>query len=119
VRALTDDLIDETVEHYLGHPQHGDDEILIERMHGAALRAPADATAFSRRDPCFSVSALAIWDDATQKTRSTSRGRDRRRPRWSHTRPTDVAISTMERRTSRSSACRRPMATPTSSGYAN
>ena len=34
-------------------------------MHGAALRVPADATAFSRRDACFNVSALAIWDDAS------------------------------------------------------
>jgi FAD/FMN-containing dehydrogenase len=66
VRSLTDDLIDELVEHYLARPRDGDDEILIEQMHGAALRVPADATAFSRRQPCFNVSALAIWDDATQ-----------------------------------------------------
>jgi hypothetical protein len=44
----------------------GDDEVLIEQMHGAALRVPADATAFSRREPSFNVSGLAIWDDATQ-----------------------------------------------------
>jgi FAD/FMN-containing dehydrogenase len=66
VRALTDDLIDEIVEHYLAHPEDGDDEILIEQMHGAALRVSPDATAFSRRDACFNVSGLAIWDDATQ-----------------------------------------------------
>ena len=64
VRALSDDLIDEIVEHYLAHPQDGEDEILIEPMHGAAQRVPADATAFGRRDPCFNVSGLAIWEDA-------------------------------------------------------
>ncbi len=66
VSALTDDLIDELVECYLARPHDGDDEILIEQMHGAALRVPPDAAAFSRRDPCFNVSALGIWDDATQ-----------------------------------------------------
>lgn len=64
VPALTDELIDEIVECYLARP--GDDEVLIEQMHGAALRVPADATAFSRRQPSFNVSGLAIWDDATQ-----------------------------------------------------
>ena len=35
-------------------------------MHGAALRVPPDATAFSRREKCFNVSAMALWeDDAT------------------------------------------------------
>jgi FAD/FMN-containing dehydrogenase len=66
VSALTDDLIDELVECYLARPPDGDDEILIEQLHGAALRVPADATAFSRRDASFNVSALGIWDDATQ-----------------------------------------------------
>jgi FAD/FMN-containing dehydrogenase len=66
VDSLPDDLIDEIVEQYLRHPQDGEDGVLIEAMHGAALRVPADATAFSRRDACFNVSALAIWDDATR-----------------------------------------------------
>ena len=64
VPALTDELIDAIVECYLARP--GDDEVLIEQLHGAALRVPADATAFSRREPSFNVSGLAIWDDATQ-----------------------------------------------------
>ncbi len=66
VRELPDGLIDEIVERYLAHPPDGDGGLLIEPIHGAALRVPADATAFSRRDACFNVSALAIWDDATQ-----------------------------------------------------
>jgi FAD/FMN-containing dehydrogenase len=66
VSALPDDLIDEIVEHYLAHPRDYEDSILIEQMHGAALRVSADATAFSRRDASFNVSALAHWDDATR-----------------------------------------------------
>jgi FAD/FMN-containing dehydrogenase len=72
VSALTDGLIDDIVECYLARPQDSDDEILIEQMHGAALRVPADATAFSRRDSCFNVSALGIWDDATQDREHTA-----------------------------------------------
>ena len=51
VDSLPDDLIDEVVDHYLAHPQAG---------------VPPDATAFSRREKCFNVSAMAQWeDDAT------------------------------------------------------
>jgi FAD/FMN-containing dehydrogenase len=64
VDSLTDDLIDEIVDHYLAHPQDGSDVVLIEHMHGAALRVPANATAFSLREKSFNVSALAIWEDA-------------------------------------------------------
>ena len=66
VDSLPDDLIDEIVDHYLAHPPDGGDAVLIEQMHGAALRVPPDATAFSRREKCFNVSAMAQWeDDAT------------------------------------------------------
>jgi FAD/FMN-containing dehydrogenase len=66
VSALPDELIDEIVEHYLAHPLDGEEEILIQPMHGAAQRVPADATAFSRRDPCFIVGGFAIWEDANR-----------------------------------------------------
>ena len=52
VRALPDDLIDEIVEHYLAHPQDGDDEILIEPMHMSpveTIRQSASRNASSDR----------------------------------------------------------------------
>jgi FAD/FMN-containing dehydrogenase len=63
VESMPDQLIDEIVDHYLSHPRDGWDFVLIEQMHGAALRVPADATAFSRRERCFNISALATWED--------------------------------------------------------
>ena len=63
VDSLPDDLIDEVVDHYLAHPPDGGDEVLIEQMHGAALRVPPDATAFSRREKSFNVTAMATWED--------------------------------------------------------
>jgi FAD/FMN-containing dehydrogenase len=66
VDSLPDDLIDEIVERYHEHSLDGYDQLLIEQMHGAALRVPRDATAFGRRDLCFNVSALGIWEDAAQ-----------------------------------------------------
>jgi FAD/FMN-containing dehydrogenase len=64
VDSLPDDLIDEVVDHYLAHPPDGWDVVLFEQMHGAAARVPPDATAFSRRERCFNVSATATWEDA-------------------------------------------------------
>jgi FAD/FMN-containing dehydrogenase len=66
VDSLPDDLIDEIIDHFLGHPQDGWDGVLIEQMHGAALRVPADATAFGHREKCFNVSALGVWEDAAR-----------------------------------------------------
>ena len=64
VDSLPDDLIDEIVDHYATHPDR--------RRRRATDRADArrraasapDATAFSRREKCFNVSALAVWEDA-------------------------------------------------------
>jgi FAD/FMN-containing dehydrogenase len=64
VDALPDAVIDQIVDHYLAHPPDGWDVVLIEQMHGAAARVPPDATAFSRRERCFNVSATATWEDA-------------------------------------------------------
>jgi FAD/FMN-containing dehydrogenase len=63
VDSLPDDLIDAIVGHYLAHPQDGGGAVLVEQMHGAALRVPPDATAFSRREKCFNVTAIAVWED--------------------------------------------------------
>jgi FAD/FMN-containing dehydrogenase len=65
VRELTDVLIDELVGLYRAHPQGSADVVLIEPMHGAALRVPADAAAFSRRERATNVSAMATWGDAS------------------------------------------------------
>src|SRR4029077_2556483 len=64
VDSLPDDLIDAIVDHYLARPPDGGDGVLIEQMHGAALRVPPHATAFSRREKCFNVTAIAVWEDA-------------------------------------------------------
>ena len=118
VRALPDDLIDEIVEHYLAHPQDGEDETLIEPMHGAARRVPPDATAFSRRDALVQRQRTWRAGRTPPTTTSTSTGREGPPLWWRHTRPAPAAISTTEHRTSRSSASGQRMATPPSSGCA-
>ncbi len=64
VDSLPDELVDEIVDRYLAHPEDGWDTVLIEQMHGAAIRVSPEATAFSRREKCFNVSALGVWDDS-------------------------------------------------------
>jgi FAD/FMN-containing dehydrogenase len=62
VRELPDALIDEL---YAGYEaaQLAPGAILIEAIHGAAKRVPADATAVGFREAAFNVSALGIWED--------------------------------------------------------
>jgi len=43
--------------------------IVIEHMHGAVKRVPADATAFSARDADFNVAIIAIWQDPADAER--------------------------------------------------
>lgn len=62
VRDLTDELIERTVEHFaMRRGKIG--AILVEPLHGAARRVPADATAFSQREARYNVSALSVWED--------------------------------------------------------
>ena len=63
VRELPDTLLDELCERYAAPPQPPG-AILIEAIHGAASRVPAEATAVGFREAAFNVSALAIWQDA-------------------------------------------------------
>ena len=63
VRELPDRLLDELCERYAAPPQPPG-AILIEAIHGAASRVPAEATAVGFREAAFNVSALAIWQDA-------------------------------------------------------
>jgi FAD/FMN-containing dehydrogenase len=63
VRDLPDALIDELYARFDAAPKPPG-AILIEAIHGAAKRVPADATAVGFRDASFNVSALGIWEDA-------------------------------------------------------
>jgi FAD/FMN-containing dehydrogenase len=63
VRELPDDLVDDLHAHFDTAPRPPG-AILIEAIHGAAKRVPADATAVGFRDAAFNVSALGIWQDA-------------------------------------------------------
>ena len=60
---LSDDLIDEIVDHYHARTAGSISSILIEPVHGQATRVPLDATAFGRRAPGFNVSVLGHWRD--------------------------------------------------------
>jgi FAD/FMN-containing dehydrogenase len=62
VRELPDELLDELCVRYDAAPQPPG-AVLIEAIHGAAKRVPADATAVGFRDAAFNVSALGIWQE--------------------------------------------------------
>jgi FAD/FMN-containing dehydrogenase len=61
VRELADPLVDDIWRAAAPGGPRG--SILIEAIHGAASRVPADATAVGFRDAAFNVSALSIWED--------------------------------------------------------
>jgi hypothetical protein len=63
VEALSDDLIDEVVEHYVGRAAASASSILIEPVHGQARRVPLEETAWNRRDAGYNVSVLGHWLD--------------------------------------------------------
>jgi hypothetical protein len=63
VNALSDELIEDIVEHYTGRAAGRDSSILIEPLHGQARRAPLEDTAWNRRDPGYNVSVLGHWRD--------------------------------------------------------
>jgi FAD/FMN-containing dehydrogenase len=62
VRELPDELIDELLARIvaLGRPPG---EVLIESLHGAPKRAPADASAAGFHGAAFNVNAMATWQD--------------------------------------------------------
>jgi FAD/FMN-containing dehydrogenase len=37
--------------------------VLIEHLHGAVTRVPADATAFGLREECYSIGIFSVWGD--------------------------------------------------------
>ena len=61
VRELSDALLDEIWRAAAPGGPRG--SILIEAIHGAAARVPADATAVGFREAAFNISALSIWED--------------------------------------------------------
>jgi hypothetical protein len=63
VEALSDDLIDEVVEHYVGRAAVSASSILIEPVHGQARRVPLEETAWNRRHAGYNVSVLGHWLD--------------------------------------------------------
>ena len=64
VRELPDALLGELEQAI--DPEQPRGSILIEAIHGAASRVPADATAVGFRTAAFNVSALGIWEDPAQ-----------------------------------------------------
>ena len=78
-------------------------------------RVPPHATAFSRREKCFNVSAMAIWEDAAGDANQIAWAGAR--PRSTSARRAAAATSTTELPMSPSNACAQPTDLPTSSGY--
>jgi FAD/FMN-containing dehydrogenase len=64
VRELPDAAVDALCDRFEA-PARTPGGILIEAIHGAAARVPADATAVGFREAAFNVSALGIWEDAS------------------------------------------------------
>jgi FAD/FMN-containing dehydrogenase len=64
VSELPDALVDEIWHSAAPGGPRG--SVLIEAIHGAAVRVPRDATAVGFRDAAFNVSALSIWEDAAR-----------------------------------------------------
>ena len=74
VRELPDPLLDE-LERAID-PLLARGAILIEAIHGAARRVPADASAVGFRDAAFNVSALGIWEDPSFDVQGIAWARD-------------------------------------------
>ena len=75
VRELPDELLDELCARYDAAPQPPG-AVLIEAIHGAAKRVPADATAVGFRDAAFNVSALGIWQEPSFDDQGIAWARD-------------------------------------------
>ena len=61
VDALSDELIEEIVEHYIGRVPGCESSILIQPLHGQARRVLLEDTAWNRREPGYNVSVLGHW----------------------------------------------------------
>lgn len=62
LRELTDEAIDAIIAHAAMAPTE-QSQVVIEHMHGAASRVPADATAFGLRRVHYSINIMPAWDN--------------------------------------------------------
>lgn len=67
LRELPDELIERTVAHF--RPQDVRGSILVEPLHGAAARVPAEATAFAGRGARYNATFTGAWFDPSDDER--------------------------------------------------
>lgn len=72
---LDESVIATIVEHGAARPTTIS-PVLLFHLHGAAIRRPSDATAFSARQHAWDIEILAQWTDATDETRCLAWARD-------------------------------------------
>jgi FAD/FMN-containing dehydrogenase len=67
LRELADDVIELTAETFADPDMRGG--VLLECLHGAAKRVPADATSFAGRAASYNATFIATWTDPGQDER--------------------------------------------------
>lgn len=73
LRELPDAAIEQTANHLRPADVHG--TILLEPMHGAAARVPADATAFAGRDAKYNATFIGFWQNPSEDERRVATAR--------------------------------------------
>jgi FAD/FMN-containing dehydrogenase len=73
LRELPDEAIEVTANHMRPADVHG--TILLEPMHGAATRVPADATAFAGREAKYNATFIGFWQNPDEDERRTATAR--------------------------------------------
>ncbi len=63
MNSLAEGAMDVAIEHFAHRPSPLT-SLMLEHMHGAASRVPADATAFAHRFNHYNFSAFGVWKDA-------------------------------------------------------
>jgi FAD/FMN-containing dehydrogenase len=73
LRDLPDEAIEVTANHLRPSDVYG--SILLEPMHGAATRVPADATAFAGREAKYNATFIGFWQNPDDDERSVATAR--------------------------------------------